>query len=185
VGATLARAGHVLATRRWRRWTFPLRRLVRKGGSSTPGLAPTYRRERMANLDAAVARTLLSGLENNVEARRQRVRWYGELLADVPGVALVPHRAGSACTKQVVLLDPARGEAPAEALAAFLDAAGYEVAPAYRPLHLVDGYRELSRGHLRTAESVAGRLLELPTEPSVSSLDIERLCGLVRAWAMA
>jgi dTDP-4-amino-4,6-dideoxygalactose transaminase len=180
-GATLLRAAVIVVSRRWRRWSLFLKRFLGRSHRALVDTSLAYRRERMRNLDAAVARSLLGTLGDNLRGRRERVAWYRDLLADAPGVALVPHHPGSACTKQVVLLGSADESPPIERVISALDAAGYEVAPGYRPLHLSDAYRSFARSRLPWAEEIAGRLLELPTEPSVARTDIEQICALLRA----
>jgi aminotransferase len=182
-GATLLRAAVIVVSRRWRRWSLFLKRFFGRGHRTVLDASLTYRREHMRNLDAAVARSLLGTLGDNLRGRRERVAWYRDLLADAPGVALVPHHPGSACTKQVVLLGTPDESTPIERVISALDAAGYEVAPGYHPLHLRDPYRSYARDRLPWAEEIAGRLLELPTEPSVARTDIERICALLRAMA--
>ena len=61
-----------------------------------------YRQEIMANLNAAVARSLIHSLPENLQARRARVEAYHQLLGNELGIELIRHSPGSACLTQVV-----------------------------------------------------------------------------------
>jgi pyridoxal phosphate-dependent aminotransferase EpsN len=163
----LARAGSVLLWRRWRRRTLPLRVLLARLGLREAPAGP-YERTAMANLDAAVARSLLRGLGANVAGRRRRVALYEERLADVPGLRLIPHRPGSACLTQVVSVRPRTAAAPAAAdVVARLRELGFEVHRSYRPLSLLPARAISAPGGLAVTEDVWDTLIELPCEPSV------------------
>ncbi|HMA80159.1 MAG TPA: DegT/DnrJ/EryC1/StrS family aminotransferase, partial [Candidatus Binatia bacterium] len=89
-GATLENFLSTLVWRRWRRWTAPLAQI--RSHRADPGAPPVvYRRESMANLNAAVAANLLDTLDENIAARRARVRVYQNLLGDEKRLALIPH----------------------------------------------------------------------------------------------
>ena len=180
--AGMLRAAAVLVFRRWRRWSHPVHRAVmRIRGGRRDEVGSGYRRERMRNLDAAIARTLLDGLPENLRARRERALLYGDLLAGHPRVAPVPHRPGSACTKQVVAIEPGgAGDDPARRVLDALRREGYEASPSYRPLHLDPAYRAFARGPLPTADGTWRRLVELPCEPSVPLREVRRICAIVR-----
>ena len=107
--ATLMQVLSTLAWRRWRRWTLPVESIVRRRLSPHEVPLP-YRKERMSNLQAAVAENLCLALEENLAARRARVAAYQALLGDSSGLNLIPHRAGSACLTQVVHFQGQGGE---------------------------------------------------------------------------
>ena len=70
-----------LAWRRWRRWTLPAQAWLSHAETTNPDSPPApYRNEILSNLNAAVALTLLQTLDENIAARRARVRAYQELL---------------------------------------------------------------------------------------------------------
>ena len=56
----------------------------------------------MSNLNAAVARSLIRSLPENLQARRARVDAYHRLLGNELGIELIRHGPGSACLTQVV-----------------------------------------------------------------------------------
>ena len=95
VGHTLARLTSTLIRRRWRRWTLPFQRLHAFGHERSPEAPPEqYRQESMANLNAAVARSLVASLPNNLQARRASVQAYRELLGNDVGCRVDSPSAG-------------------------------------------------------------------------------------------
>jgi dTDP-4-amino-4,6-dideoxygalactose transaminase len=167
-------------SRRWRRWTLPLlSRVMNPSGPDAPS-AP-YRAESMANLNAAVAVSLMRTLRENIAARRARVDAYRELLGTEEGLTLIPHRVGSACLTQVVRLLPRRrDEDSASEIIQALGRAGFEVQGSYVPIHLLPRYRQWLRAPLAHAEQVWSDLIELPCEPSVSVAHLERITDIVK-----
>ncbi len=165
-----------LFRRRWRRWTYPFLR-----AKTAPDEPPVpYLREAMANLNAAVAATLMQTLAENIAARRARVRVYQELLGRNERLRLIPHRSGSACLTQVVRVLPRRrGEDAAAAAIEALNRAGYEIQGSYVPIHLLPAYEKFSRSPLPRAEELWPDLIELPCEPDVSLKELERLAAIV------
>jgi perosamine synthetase len=176
---TLTRAFSVLFWRRWRRWFLPAQ-AVGARFRKTRRAPASYERRAMANLDAAVAGTLLDRLPGDLRARRERVAAYGRALAGVPALALVPHRPGSACLTQVVMVDPSRRGGAAARVVTALRERGYEVNTSYTPLHLGGGTRAWSHGPLTRTDAVWHSLVELPCEPSVSMAEIDRISATVR-----
>jgi perosamine synthetase len=169
-----------LFSRRWRSWTLPvLSRVMNPSGPEAPP-AP-YRIESMANLNAAVAVSLMRTLRENIAARRARVDAYRELLGTEERLTLIPHRPGSACLSQVVRLLPRRrDEDSAAEIIQALGRAGFEVQGSYVPIHLLPRYRQWFRGLLSYAEQVWSDLIELPCEPSVSFAQVDRMAAIVK-----
>ena len=174
-----------LVWRRWRRWTLPLEAAFSRVNGAGPHRPPApYRIEAMANLSAAVAVSLAENLEQNLDARRARVKAYRELLATEERVELIPHRRGSACLTQVLRIPPRRsGDDPSTKLVDRLGAAGYEVQGSYVPIHLLNDYQQWVTKLLPYAERVWDQLIELPCEPEVSFVHVERIAGIVKQAA--
>ncbi|HZD40243.1 MAG TPA: DegT/DnrJ/EryC1/StrS family aminotransferase [Terriglobales bacterium] len=166
---------------RWRRWTRPLERLSFGGTGHADESSGAYRRETMANLNAAVALSLLEKLEQNLAGRRSCVEAYRELLGAEKRLRLIPHRPGSACLAQIVRILPSRGgEDLAIHVIEALIAAGYEVQGSYVPIHLLPGHEQWAARRLRRAERIWGDLIELPCEPQVSLNHVERITAIVK-----
>ena len=171
-----------LAWRRWRRWTLPAQGWLSHADAGDPDSPPApYRKETTANLNAAVAVSLLETLDKNIAARRRRVRAYQELLGSDERFSLIPHQPGSACLSQVVRVLPGRRDQDLSAhLVEALQCAGYEVQGSYVPIHLLPGYEQWLRQRLPHAERVWSDLIELPCGPEVSFTHIERIASVVK-----
>ena len=171
-----------LIRRRWRRWTLPLQKTLSRAADHSPDSPPAlYRKQSMANLYAAVALNLMETLHENIAARRARFRAYQELLGAEERLALIPHRAGSACLSQVVRILPSRRGADVAAhLIDVLASAGYEVQGSYVPIHLLSHYERWARSSLPYAERVWSDLIELPCEPSVALDHVEGIANIVK-----
>jgi len=172
-----------LLWRRWRRWTRPAEALFSE--KRDPDLPPSpYRRETMANLNAAVARSLMQSLQANIAARHARVHAYQAFLGDHERLQLITHRPGSACLTQVVrILPKRRGDDPAARVIEALGRAGYEVQGSYVPIQLLPYYEPWVRERLPQVERVWADLVELPCEPGVSLDDVERIAAVVKQVA--
>jgi dTDP-4-amino-4,6-dideoxygalactose transaminase len=168
--------------RRWRRWTLPLHAALSDRRSIGPDSPPDqYKREAMANLNAAVALSLVRSLRENVNARRERVRAYKEWLGTDRGLMLIPHQPGSACLTQVIRVLP--GSRDYDLSASLIEALareGYEVQGSYVPIHLIPAYESYVRKPLPNAERVWPHLVELPCEPDVSFDDVERITAIIK-----
>jgi dTDP-4-amino-4,6-dideoxygalactose transaminase len=146
-----------------------------------PDAPPRHRKETMANLNAAVALSLMQTLSENIAARRARVDAYRELLGTEKGLALIPHRRGSACLTQVVrVLPKRRGKDSAAEIVQALCRAGYEVQGSYVPIHTLSGYQQFVRRSLTHTERVWAELIELPCEPDVSFENVGRIAAIVK-----
>jgi dTDP-4-amino-4,6-dideoxygalactose transaminase len=179
---TLQKLFSTLMWDRWRRWTLPLQKALSRDDSPRPDApAPAYRKETMANLNAAVAQTLMHTLDENIGARRLRVQLYRELLGDVDGLNLIAHRPGSAALAQVIRIAPRRrSEDPSIAVVNALANAGYEVQGSYVPLHQLSSYAMCVWDRLPYADRVWTDLIELPCEPGVSRDRVEQIAAIVR-----
>jgi dTDP-4-amino-4,6-dideoxygalactose transaminase len=171
-----------LAWRRWRRWTLPAHAWLSHADTTSPDSPPNpYRKEILPNLNAAVALSLLQTLDENIVARRERVRAYDDLLGSEERLRLVPHRPGSACLTQVIRVLPAcRGDDLSARLIEALHRGGYEVQGSYVPIHLLPYYEPCIHERLQQAERIWGNLVELPCEPEVSFAHVERIAAIVK-----
>ena len=180
---TLRNLASTVVRRRWRRWTLPLLKLLSHEQSPDPEAPPgPYRKERLPNLNAAVARALLQSLHENIAARRVRVRAYGELLGNEQRIELIPHRPGSACLTQVVrVLKSRRTEDRAVEVIDALCDAGYEVQGSYVPIHRLSHGSKSVWDNLSYVDRVWSDLIELPCEADVSLGQLERIAMIVKA----
>ena len=178
--AALERFFSTLFWRRWRRWTLPLRTVFSRRDAAGPETPPSsYRHESLANLNAAVAASLMQTLSANIAARRARVNAYQEILGNENGLALIAHQPGSACLTQVVRVLPRRrGQDLASILVAALADRGYEVRGSYVPIHLLSNFGKCVWDRLPYAERVWSDLIELPCEPEVRLEDVALIAGI-------
>lgn len=179
--STLTSFLSTLVWRRWRRWTLPMQAVFSASKSRSPtGLPSPYRRQGLANLSAAVALSLVQNLRGNITARRARVDSFRELLGNVEGLQLIPHRPGSACLAQVarVLPDRTRPDLASHVIEA-LGRAGYEIQGSYVPIHLLSNFTKCVWDRLPHAERVWADLIELPCEPYLSFDHVERIAAAV------
>ena len=168
-----------LFCRRWRRWTLLLLSRMSASGPDAPPIP--YRRETMANINAAVAVSLMQTLRDNIAARRERVAAYRGLLGTEERLTLIAHQRGSACLTQVVrVLPKRRGKDSAAEIVQALCRAGYEVQGSYVPIHTLSGYQQFVRRSLTHTERVWAELIELPCEPDVSFENVERIAAIVK-----
>ena len=177
----LRRCLSIMFWNRWRRWTAPFAKI--RSTNADPGTAPSpYPKESMANLNAAVAASLIHTLRENIAARRARVRAYQQLLGNDERLALIPHRSGSACLTQVVrVLSKSRARDRASDAVKALAAAGYEIQGSYVPVHLLGSFPQCVWDRLPYSERVWSDLIELPCEPSVDFDDLERIAAILAA----
>jgi len=166
--------------RRLRRWTLPLRSALAPRAEA-PDVAPAlYRRESISNLAATVASSLMRTLDENILARRARVRAYRDLWGDHSRVELIAHRNGSACLTQVIRVLPRhRDDGAASRVITALRASGYEVQGSYVPIHLMSSFNRCVWDRLPYAERVWADLVELPCEPEVSFAHVGQIADIV------
>jgi dTDP-4-amino-4,6-dideoxygalactose transaminase len=181
LSSALRSLSSTLVWNRWRRWSVPLVETFYSSSATDPeSLPPRYRKEAMSNLNAAVAASLMKDLQENLAARRARVRAYQQLLGN-ERLVLVPHREGSASLTQVIRVLPKfTGDDPASDLIASLRSAGFEVQGSYIPIHLLAPYQELAVRSFAHAEKIWTNLIELPCEPDVSLEHVERIASIVK-----
>jgi dTDP-4-amino-4,6-dideoxygalactose transaminase len=138
---------------------------------------------RLSNLLAAVGRAQLQGLEAKVEARRANRGFYRELLADRPGVALMPEIEGGFTSfwLTAATFDPAHAACDRETLRLALEAANIEARPVWKPMHL----QPVFAGCRARGGAVAAELFEhglcLPSGSSLTDEDRERIAAVLLA----
>jgi dTDP-4-amino-4,6-dideoxygalactose transaminase len=180
---TLRKCLLTLLWRRWRGWTLPIYQLLFRDDGRAPEAPPSpYRKERLANLNAAVALSLVESLDENIESRRIRVHAYRELLGDHEGLELIRHGSGSSCLTQVVrVAKNRRQEDLAFTVIETLRNAGYEIQGSYVPMHRLAYCSMCVWDNLSYADKVWPDLIELPCEPDVSLKQVEQIAAIVKA----
>jgi dTDP-4-amino-4,6-dideoxygalactose transaminase len=178
---TLQRFFSTLFWWHWRGWTLPLHSIFCRGEAGPDTPPSSYRHERLANLNAAVAVSLVETLRANIAARRARVNAYQELLGDENGLTLIAHEPGSACLTQVARVLPTRrGYDLASIVVEALADQGCEIRGSYVPIHLLPNFGKCVWERLPYSERVWPDLIELSCEPGVSLDDVERIAAILR-----
>jgi perosamine synthetase len=123
---------------------------------------------RMPNINAAVGCAQLERLGDFVARKRQLAERYRRRLSDVPGITFYeePPGAQSNYWLNALLLDEAVAGALDELLEAFI-AKGIHCRPVWTPMHRLPMYRESPQMDLGTCESIARRLINLPSSPAL------------------
>jgi dTDP-4-amino-4,6-dideoxygalactose transaminase len=132
---------------------------------------------RMSNLLAAVGRGQLQSLDAKVAARRATYAAYRRLLADVPGVSMMPlaDRGESNCWLSCVTVDPDEFGASRDDVREHLERAGVEARPTWKPMHLQPVFAAHPRRGGTVAEGVFARGLCLPSGSRLTDADRARV----------
>lgn len=119
---------------------------------------------RLPNLNAALGLAQLEQLSGFVDAKRQLARRYADAFANLNGVTVVSEPEGTASNYwlNAILLDDDSGDVRDAVLKA-THAAGLLTRPAWTPIHRLAMFRDCPRGDLRISESIARRLVNLPS----------------------
>ena len=119
---------------------------------------------RMPNINAALGCAQLEQLPELLEAKRRLFERYREAFSDVPKVRVVaePNGCRSNYWLQTVMLDESVARERDVILAATNDA-GLTSRPTWTLMHRLTSYKSCPRMELPVAESLAGRLITLPS----------------------
>lgn len=119
---------------------------------------------RMPNLNAALGCAQLEQIPQFIAAKRELFRRYEAAFADVRGIRVKKEPAGchSNYWLQTLVLD-ADQVARQEVLLQALNDAGYMSRPAWTLMHQLEPYRHSPRMDLGIAESLAARLISIPS----------------------
>lgn len=135
---------------------------------------------RLDAIQAAILRVKLPHLPAWNEARRRVAGWYGEQLANLPGVELPqePSYAASVFHLYAVLVENRDGVRDAMTRAGVGVGVHYPV-----PLHLQEAYTSLGLGpgQFPVAEHVAARTLSIPMFPELTREQVETVARALRA----
>ncbi|MGH2533354.1 MAG: DegT/DnrJ/EryC1/StrS family aminotransferase [Thermomicrobiales bacterium] len=134
---------------------------------------------RLTNIQAAIGMAQLARADEIIHRKRAIARAYAELLADVPGIALAPEEpwARSVYWMCSILLEDERRH-DRDAVMARLAEQGIETRPFFYPIHTMPAYN--TGETLPIAESLARRGINLPSSPTLSDDDLERVAAAVR-----
>jgi aminotransferase EvaB len=158
-----------------------LRRLRQYGWKSRDHAETEGRNSRLDEVQAAILRAKLPGLEGANARRREIARRYDRAFEGLPLTMLtvLAARPGSVPSAHLYPVRTPRRDA----LRAGLAERGVETAIHYPvPLHLQPAYAFLGGrpGDFPVSETACGTILSLPMRPSLSDADVETVAGAVR-----
>ncbi len=133
---------------------------------------------RMEGIQGAVLRVKLRHLEAWTEARRERARWYDELLANSGVVTpkALPHNRH---VYHVYAIQTPRRDV----LAKMLESRQIQYGIHYpQPIHLSQAHADLGyrRGDFPVSESICERILSLPIYPELTRAQVEEVAAALR-----
>src|ERR1700683_721046 len=119
---------------------------------------------RMPNLNAALGCAQLEQLDGFVDAKRRLFELYRTAFARVPGIQLMSEPSGTRSNYwlQTLLLDESAADQRDWILQATNDA-GLTTRPLWTLMHRLEPYREFPRMDLSVAESLARRIVNIPS----------------------
>jgi pyridoxal phosphate-dependent aminotransferase EpsN len=140
---------------------------------------------RLSNVLAGIGRGQLRVLELRVRQRRADAFRYFQALADVPGITPMPQASYGLHTNWLscLLIDEKRFGRSRDELIALLDRANIETRPVWKPMHLQALYSDLPRYGGDVAADLYERGICLPSSPSLSASDQDRVIGVIRESA--
>jgi predicted outer membrane repeat protein len=123
---------------------------------------------RLPNLNAALGCAQLERLPAFLHAKRQLFNRYQQAFSELIGAELYaePDRCHSNYWLQTLLLDPGCS-AERDSVLRATNAAGLMTRPAWTPLHELAPFAKCPRMNLDTAQSLARRLINLPSSPGL------------------
>jgi dTDP-4-amino-4,6-dideoxygalactose transaminase len=141
---------------------------------------------KMTEICAAMGLTSLEAIDELVATNRRNHNAYAEQLRDLPGTCLVHYDAGANNNFQYVVLQVDGNVAPLnrDELLQVLHAENVLARRYFWPgCHRMEPYRTLqpdAAKHLPETESVAARVLILPTGQEVSAQTVGKVCDIIR-----
>ena len=144
---------------------------------------------RIAELNCALGLAQMQRIDEILAARRRVASWYGELLAEVPGVRAPyePEGTETSWFVYVVRLTESPSREYAHAVRDKLRGEGIACANYFYPIHLLPHYREqfgFKEGDFPITERVASQTLALPFYNQLRRDEVERVVtSLQRAVA--
>lgn len=128
---------------------------------------------RLPNLNAALGCAQIEQLPELIDAKRELFRRYEAAFAGVRGVRVMkePTDCSSNYWLQTLILDKTHAEKQ-ESLIHALNEAGYMSRPAWTLMHQLSPYRCCPRMDLSAAESLAARLINIPSSAALCAGEV-------------
>jgi perosamine synthetase len=125
---------------------------------------------RMPNINAALGCAQLERLPDLLDAKRRLYQAYARAFAGVEGVSLHGEPAGSRSNYWLQTLVLAKDRADQrDAVLAATNGAGYMTRPAWTLMHRLSPYADCPRMVMPVAESLAGRIINIPSSSGLAT----------------
>ena len=160
---------HGMSKDAWRRY--------RVGADPTYDVTEPGLKANLPDVLAALARTQLAKFPQMQERRRAVVERYHRLLADVPGVRMVPGAPDPRSADHLAVVVLPEGVDRLRVIAAF-GAASIGTSVHFRPLHRFTWFAAnapVGPTGTRVADALADRVISLPLHPGLRDVDVDRV----------
>ena len=155
--------------------------------------APHYQHEkigynyRMSNICAGIGRGQMLVLDEHVRRRRENHARYVELLRGIPGVEVKSQPEGEGFASNYwltcVTVEPGEAGFTREDLRLALEGENIESRPLWKPMHLQPVFKDAPYYGNGTSERLFDKGLCLPSGPTLTEGDLERVAEVVRGLA--
>ena len=160
---------------------------VRKWATQSREEAPWYEHAeigynyRLSNLLAALGRSQLTRVDDEVAKRRKIREWYRERLLELPGVAVQsdPPWGSSNAWLTVIRFDPNLHVDAARRVRESLATERIESRPIWKPMHQQPVFKDNPTFLTGVADDLFRDGLCLPSGTSLEARDIERICSII------
>ena len=138
---------------------------------------------RLSNLLAAIGRGQLRTLDEKVARTRAINARYRAALADVDGIAFMPHDADGEPSWWLtcITIDPDRFGADRDAVMASLEELDIESRPTWKPMHQQPAHLDCEVIGGRVADAIFDRGLCLPSGTNLGDADVDRVAQAITA----
>lgn len=137
---------------------------------------------RMSNICAGIGRGQMLVLEDHIARRREINRLYRELLKDMPGISFHTNPTEAFASNYwltCIIVNPEVAGFTREDIRLAMDAANIETRPLWKPMHLQPVFANCAFYGDGTSERLFTDGLCLPSGPTLSDGDIERVCKVI------
>ena len=137
---------------------------------------------RLSNICAGIGRGQMLVLNDHVAARRVVNSKYRKLLENVPGISFQSNPNSdfeSNMWLTSILIDPEKAGFTREELRLAMEDANIETRPLWKPMHLQPVFEKYPFYGNGTSEKLFDNGLCLPSHPTLSNDDIERVVGVI------
>lgn len=138
---------------------------------------------RMSNICAGIGRGQMMVLEDHIARRREINGLYRELLKDVPGISFHTNPSEAFASNYwltCIVVNPEVAGFTLEDIRLAMDAANIETRPLWKPMHLQPVFANCVFYGDGTSERLFTDGLCLPSGPTLTDEDIERVAGVIR-----